>query len=95
MYKILNNFYKSNAFDKLPKILARKLFKIFKIFFVETNLERLPKNNHPTHLDREQQLRIINNENDRVVDPNKIREMLFSLINLLNICGEYINFPSI
>ena len=28
MYKILNNFYKSNVFDKLPKILARKLIKL-------------------------------------------------------------------
>ena len=82
MYKILNNFYKSNVFDKLPKILARKLFKIFKIFFVETNLERLPKNNHPTHLDKEQQLRIINNENDKFYRPFSTCFYLLEILTL-------------
>ena len=69
MYKILNNFYQSNIFDKLPKVLTRKLFKIFKIFFVETNLVSLPKNNHPTYLDKDFQLKIIENENDKFYRP--------------------------
>ena len=63
MYFILNKFLNSKYFDKLPKLLARKLFKIFKIFFVETNLERLPVNNHPTKID-ENQYEIINNISD-------------------------------
>jgi hypothetical protein len=64
MYKIVNIFYKSKCFDLLPKFVARRLFKIFKIFFVETNLNLLPKNNHPTTLNKEDQIKIIKNSKE-------------------------------
>ncbi len=82
MYKILNNFYKSNIFDKLPKVLTRKLFKIFKIFFVETNLKTLPKNNHPTKLDKDLQLKIIKNENDKFYRPFSTCFYLLEILTL-------------
>ena len=65
MYSILNKFLRTSYFDKLPKFLARKIFKIFKIFFVETNLKSLPKNNHPTEIDKNIQLDIIKNINQK------------------------------
>ena len=34
----------SSIFDKLPRYLGRRIFKIFKIFFVETKLKNLPEN---------------------------------------------------
>ncbi len=82
MYKILNNFYQSNIFDKLPKLLARKLFKIFKIFFVETNLVSLPKNNHPTYLDKDLQSKIIANENDQFYRPFSTCFYLLEILSL-------------
>ena len=44
---ILNIFLKSKIFDNLNIFLFRKLFKIFKFFFVETELTALPKTNYP------------------------------------------------
>ena len=45
--KILNFFVRSKIFDQLNKFFARKIFKLFKVFFVETNIKDLPKNNYP------------------------------------------------
>lgn len=47
MKHFLNYFFKSKLFDKTNNFLARKIFKFFKCFFVETNLRFLPKTNHP------------------------------------------------
>ena len=58
MYKILNKFLGSKYFDNLPRFLSRKIFKIFKIFFVETNLKNLPNQNHPTKIDKKNQTEI-------------------------------------
>jgi len=44
---ILNLFLKSKIFDNSNIFLIRKLFKIFKFFFVETELKTLPKTNYP------------------------------------------------
>ncbi len=81
MYFILNKFLNSKYFDKLPKLLARKLFKIFKIFFVETNLERLPANNHPTKID-ENQYEIIKNISDDFYKPFNTCSYLLELFVL-------------
>ena len=43
---IINYFLKTKTYDNLSNFLAKKLFKIFKIFFVETNLSELPDNNY-------------------------------------------------
>ena len=45
---LLNIFLKSKYFDNLNTFVAKKIFKIFKIFFVETKLQKLPDNNYPT-----------------------------------------------
>ena len=45
---LLNIFLKSKYFDNLNTFVAKKIFKIFKIFFVETKLKKLPDNNYPT-----------------------------------------------
>ncbi len=92
MYKVLNNFYKSNTFDKLPKVLARKLFKIFKIFFVETNLETLPNNNHPTKLNKNLQLEIIKNENDRFYRPFSTCLHLLEILTLYSRSQKSLSF---
>ena len=44
---ILNLFLKTKIFDNSNIFLIRKLFKIFKFFFVETELKALPKINYP------------------------------------------------
>ena len=54
MYRFLNSFLNSRYFDYLPTFLAKKIFKIFKIFFVKTNLQKLPESNHPTKIDKNQ-----------------------------------------
>ncbi len=68
MYNLLNNFLKSKYFDKLPYFIARKIFKIFKIFFVETNLKSLPANNHPTSIAQIQN-EILKNKDDKFYKP--------------------------
>ena len=81
MYKFLNKFLNSNNFDKLPKIVARKIFKIFKIFFVETNLKSLPLNNHPTKIDINQSL-ILKNKDDMFYKPFSTCFYLLELLAL-------------
>jgi len=44
--KMINFFLNSVFFDKLNPFFSRKLFKIFKIFFIETKLDSLPNNNY-------------------------------------------------
>jgi len=81
MYKFLNKLLNSNNFDKLPKIVARKIFKIFKIFFVETNLKSLPLNNHPTKIDINQSL-ILKNKDDMFYKPFSTCFYLLELLAL-------------
>jgi len=69
MYKIVNNFLASRYFDILPKFLTRKIFKVFKVFFVETSLLDLPKNNHPTNFNKKEQTEIIKNSKNKFYRP--------------------------
>ena len=92
MYKILNNFYRSKAFDNLPKILTRKLFKIFKIFFVETDLITLPENNHPTNLDKDLQTKIIKNEDDKFYRPFSTCFYLLEILSLYSKANKNFSF---
>ena len=55
-YSFLNLFFNSKIFNFLPSILVKKIFKISKIFFCESNLQELPKNNHPLQIDYEKEL---------------------------------------
>ena len=43
---IVNLFFSSVFFDRLNPFFSRKLFKIFKIFFIETKLNSFPQNNY-------------------------------------------------
>ena len=45
--RILNTFLLSKNFDNLNNFFAKKIFKLFKIFFVETHLDDLPERNYP------------------------------------------------
>lgn len=82
MYKYLNLLLSSKLYDKFPIFVARKIFKIFKIFFVETKLETLPKNNHPTKLNKEDQIKILNNSNDVFYKPFNTCSYLLELLTL-------------
>ena len=46
MKNLLNFFLKSKYYERIHPFIAKKIFKIFKIFFVETGLELLPSNNY-------------------------------------------------
>ena len=77
MYKILNKFLGTKYFDTLPRFITRKIFKIFKIFFVETNL-KIPKSNHPNKIDKKNQTEIIKNNNN--------------LYKPFSTCSTYLNY---
>ena len=46
MISLINSFIESNNFDKLNAFIAKKIFKIFKIFFVKSKLTELPEKNY-------------------------------------------------
>ena len=69
MYKYLNALLRSNFFDSLPNFFSRKIFKIFKIFFVETKLNSLPVNNHPGNINYELQKKIIEDSSKKFYKP--------------------------
>ncbi len=92
MYKFLNKFYRSKVFDALPKIIARKFFKIFKIFFVETDLETLPNNNHPTELKKDEQQRIISFKDDEFYRPFSTCLFLLEALTLYSKSNKSLNF---
>ena len=46
MTTLLNLFLKSKYFNKINSFISKKIFKIFKIFFVETELKNLPDQNY-------------------------------------------------
>ena len=82
MFEILNSFINSKFFDKLPKYWARRFFKIFKIFFVETQLKNLPSNNHPISINDLEQLKIIENYKDKFYKPFSTCSYLLEVISV-------------
>ena len=46
MTSLLNFFVRSRYFNKINPFISKKIFKIFKIFFVKTNLNDLPTHNY-------------------------------------------------
>ena len=82
MFELLNSFINSKFFDKLPKYWARRLFKIFKIFFVETQLKNLPSNNHPIIINDLEQLKIIENYKDKFYKPFSTCSYLLEVISV-------------
>ena len=63
----INNFLLSSSFNKISPFISRKLFKIFKIFFVETDLKNLPINNYEVEERLEIELNVAskNNRDDK------------------------------
>ena len=82
MYNFINSFLRSIYFDKLPKLVTRKIFKIFKIFFVETNLSVLPRNNHPTNLQKKNQIEIIKNSKNKFYKPFNTCPYLLEVLSM-------------
>ncbi len=77
--EIFNNFLNSKTFDNLNKFIAKKIFKIFKRFFVETDLKSLPTVNYPLNNDH------INLNSDILFEDNKKPYLsYFDLPNLLS-----------
>jgi len=83
MYKYINNFLLTNLFDKLPKFFSRKIFKIFKIFFVPTNIDELPNINHPSKLSYDLQVKIIGKSKEDTFKP------FISYVKLLELLKNY------
>ena len=81
MYKILNKFLGTKYFDTLPRFITRKIFKIFKIFFVETNLNSLPDKNHPTEINKNQ-IEILKNNDNNFYKPFSTCSYLLELLTL-------------
>ena len=90
MYKILNIFFRSIYFDKLPKFFSRKLFKIFKIFFVDTELQSLPSDNHPTKIN--DQTQIFKDAEKRFYKPWSTCSYLLELLTLYSTYKENLKF---
>ena len=91
MYNFLNTFLGSNLYNKIPKNLARKIFKIFKIFFVETKLKKLPENNHPTEIEKKQQINIINNSSNQFYKPFSTCSYLLEILAIYESLNKKIN----
>lgn len=79
-------------FDKLPKLIARKIFKIFKIFFVDTDLKILPSNNHPTKINKEYQLQAIKNVDDEFYKPWNTCSYLLEILSLYSTYKKNLKF---
>ena len=86
MYKILNFFFLTKTFDNLNSFLSRKIFKILKIFFVETKLHSLPDENHKLNtIDINQEIETFNKvKNDNYI-PWTAQDNLHELIKDLNL----------
>lgn len=82
MYKYLNILFKSEFYNKLPRFCKRKLFKLFKIFFVETNLKKLPDQNHPIMFNKNEQINILNNLNDKFYKPFNTCSYILELLSI-------------
>ena len=51
MISLINSFLESNKFDKLNSFIAKKIFKIFKIFFVKSKFKELPEQNYSINIE--------------------------------------------
>ena len=69
-FKLLNKILASNIAQKLPKMILRKIFKKFKIYFVPTKLTNIPNNNYKIGSNFKFQEQLIKQFNDH--EPNKL-----------------------
>ena len=75
----INLFLSSNFFERLNPFFSRKLFKIFKIFFIETKLKSLPENNYKI------EEKLINELESIYLDPDIEKIPYISYSDLLNL----------
>jgi len=86
MYKILNYFFLTKTFDNISSFVARKLFKIFKIFFVETKLNSLPQENHKLNeIDINKEIEIFNKVKKENYIPWTAQDNLYEIIKDQNL----------
>ena len=86
MYKILNLFLLTKMFDNISSFIARKIFKIFKIFFVETKLNSLPQENHKLNkIDINQEIEIFNKVKNENFIPWTAQDNLYEIIKEHNL----------
>ena len=91
---LLNTFFNSKYFDKLNTFLAKKIFKIFKIFFVETGLQKLPDINYPLmNIKSELEKSKLDNKNN--YRPYITYAHLPDLVEVLSDKNEQLNFVDI
>jgi len=60
---LLSKIISANIYNKLSPAIRKSIFKIFKIFFVKTDLQNLPGTNHPLSLNLKDELNKFNNFN--------------------------------
>ena len=91
---LLNTFFNSKYFDNLNTFLAKKIFKIFKIFFVETSLRELPDINYPLiNIKSELEKSKLDNKNN--YRPYITYAHLPDLVEVLSDKNEQLNFVDI
>ena len=69
-HEILNKILASNIALKLPKMILRKIFKKYRIYFVPTELTKIPDDNYKIGSSFEYQEQLIKQFNDN--KPNKL-----------------------
>lgn len=92
MYSFLNFFFDTKLYDKLPKFFSRKLFKIFKVFFVPTGLTKLPINNHPSELKYDNEINKIEDVKNKDYRPFISYPYILDLLKIYNNSKKDINF---
>ena len=75
----INFFLSSNFFERLNPFFSRKLFKIFKIFFIETKLNSLPENSYKI------EEKLIDELESIYLDPNIEKIPYISYPDLINL----------
>ena len=88
MRKIISFILKSKIYDKFHSIIGRKVFKLSKIFFVDTKHKTLPETNHPLDLSYQKEFQKYKNG----LKSKKFPFMSYShLVDLLRITEFYKN----
>jgi hypothetical protein len=88
---MLNFFYQSKIFDKFNRFLSKKIFKFFKVFFVDTNLNELPSINYPL-INNDNELNNLNKLDIESHKPYITYSHLPDLITVMKERGEDFNF---
>ena len=82
--EIINKIYKSNLIHHFPRKIIRKIFKKFKIYFVEISLNKLPEISFPKKSNLEYQEQLIDKFNNNLsYRDNTSCPYIMSIINLI------------